>query len=356
MLSGGSLVDALRTNTTNVFAGAVTITQPLYMGGKIRAYNQITKYAEKLAQSQKNTAVKDLIFKVDEAYWQGVSLVYKKKLAESYVSLLDTLNNNVQEMIHEGVATKSDGLTVAVKLNEAQITLTKVDNGLSLSKMLLAQMCGLPVDLQYNLADENSSPQVELVPQAFNMDEVYAHRSEIHSLTLATDIYKYKQRVALSSMLPNLALTGNYIFSNPNVFNSFENKLSGMFSVGVVLKIPIFHWGKDYYKVKAAKTERNIAMLNLEDAKEKIELQVNQASFKVNEANKKLEMTRKNMEKAEENLRNAQYGFEEGVMTTDNVLEAQTAWLQAESEKIDAEIDVRLCNVYLSKALGIMNK
>ena len=129
-----------------------------------------------------------------------------------------------------------------------------------------------------------------------------------------------------------------------------------MFSVGVVLKIPIFRWGKDYYKVKAAKTERNIAMLNLEDAKEKIELQVNQASFKVNEANKKLEMTRKNMEKAEENLRNAQYGFEEGVMTTDNVLEAQTAWLQAESEKIDAEIDVRLCNVYLSKALGIMNK
>ena len=63
-------------------------------------------------------------------------------------------------------------------------------------------------------------------------------------------------------------------------------------------------------------------------------------------------MTEKNMAKAEENLRNAQLGFDEGVLTTTNVLEAQTAWLAAESERIDARIDMRLCEVYLSKALG----
>lgn len=94
--------------------------------------------------------------------------------------------------------------------------------------------------------------------------------------------------------------------------------------------------------------------LELEDAKEKIELQVNQASFKASESVKQYEMTCKNMEKAEENLRNAQIGFQEGVLTTNNVLEAQTAWLQANSEKIDAGIDVRLCEVYLAKALGRM--
>ena len=41
--AGSSLVDALRTDTRNVYAGAITLTQPLYMGGKIRAYNKITK-------------------------------------------------------------------------------------------------------------------------------------------------------------------------------------------------------------------------------------------------------------------------------------------------------------------------
>lgn len=355
--AGQSLVNALRTNTTNMFGGAITLTQPIYMGGKIRAYNQITKYAEELAKTQKNTAVKDLVFQTDEIYWQVVSLVYKKKLAESYVNLLDSLYQNVEAMIAEGVATQSDGLAVAVKQNEAQITLTKVSDGLSLSKMLLAQICGLPINMPYTLADEIEELHEENLPtptNSINMDEVYANRSEIQSLTLATEIYKQKQKVALSAMLPNLALTGSYMFSNPNVFNSFEKRVDGFFNVGVMLKIPVFHWGKDFYKVKAAKTERNIALLNLEEAKEKIELQVNQATFKVNEANKKLIMTRKNMEKAEENLRNAQIGFEEGVLTTDNVLEAQTAWLQAQSEKIDAEIDVRLCEVYLSKAMGLM--
>ena len=355
--AGQSLVDALRTNTTNMFGGAITLTQPIYMGGKIRAYNQITKYAEELAKTQKSTAVKDLVFQTDEIYWQVVSLVYKKKLAESYADLLDSLYHNVEAMIAEGVATQSDGLTVAVKQNEAQITLTKVSDGLSLSKMLLAQICGLPINMPYTLADEIEELHEENLPtptNSINMDEVYANRSEIQSLTLATEIYKQKQKVALSTMLPNLALTGSYMFSNPNVFNSFEKRVDGFFNVGVMLKIPVFHWGKDFYKVKAAKTERNIALLNLEEAKEKIELQVNQATFKVNEANKKLIMTRKNMEKAEENLRNAQIGFEEGVLTTDNVLEAQTAWLQAQSEKIDAEIDVRLCEVYLSKAMGLM--
>jgi outer membrane protein TolC len=77
--------------------------------------------------------------------------------------------------------------------------------------------------------------------------------------------------------------------------------------------------------------------------------------FKVKEANKKYAMTVKNVEKAEENLRCANVGFQEGVMTATEVMEAQTAWLQAQTQKIDAEIDVRLTQVGLKKALGVLN-
>ena len=79
---------------------------------------------------------------------------------------------------------------------------------------------------------------------------------------------------------------------------------------------------------------------------------MNQCSFKVNEAARKLTMSEKNMEKANENLRYANLGFKEGVIPTSNVLEAQTAWLSAQSEKIDAQIEVKLTEVYLKKALG----
>jgi len=92
----------------------------------------------------------------------------------------------------------------------------------------------------------------------------------------------------------------------------------------------------------------------LEEAREKIELQVNQNSFRVKEANKKLAMAKANIERAEENLRTANLGFQEGVITPTVVMEAQTAWLQAQSEVIDAEIDVKLSQVELQKALGTL--
>ena len=114
------------------------------------------------------------------------------------------------------------------------------------------------------------------------------------------------------------------------------------------------NWGEGMYKVKAAKAEANIARYQLADAKEKVELQVSQASYKVNEAAKRLSMAEKNLEKADENLRYAKLGFMEGVIPTSNVLEAQTAWLSAQSDKIDAQIDVKLTEVYLRKSMGVL--
>ena len=353
--AGSSLVDALRTDTRNVYAGAITLTQPLYMGGKIRAYNKITKYAEELAQQQHQGGMQEVIMSTDQAYWQVISLVNKKKLAEGYLKLLQQLDSDVEKMIAEGVATKADGLSVRVKVNEAEMTLTKVEDGLSLARMLLCQLCGIDLSSPITLADENMEDIPLLTPEThFDMSTAYANRPEIRSLELATQIYKQKINVTRAEHLPSIALMGNYMVTNPSVFNSFENKFKGMWNVGVMVQIPIWHWGEGIYKTKAAKAEARIAQYQLQDAREKIELQVNQSAFKVKEASKKLVMATKNMEKADENLRYATLGFKEGDMDTSNVLEAQTAWLSAQSEKIDAQIDVKLTEIYLKKSLGTL--
>ena len=353
--AGNSLVDALRTDTRNVYAGAITLTQPLYMGGKIRAYNKITKYAEELAQEQHHGGMQEVIMSTDQAYWQVISLVNKKKLAEGYLKLLQQLDSDVEKMIAEGVATKADGLSVRVKVNEAEMTLTKVEDGLSLARMLLCQLCGIDLSSPITLADENMEdiPLLTTDPH-FDLSTAYENRPEIRSLELATQIYKQKVNVTRAEQLPSIALMGNYMVTNPSVFNSFENKFKGMWNVGVMVQIPIWHWGEGIYKTRAAKAEARIAQYQLQDAREKIELQVNQAAFKVKEAGKKLVMSSKNMEKAEENLRYATLGFKEGVIATSNVLEAQTAWLSAHSEKIDAQIDVKLTEIYLKKSLGTL--
>jgi len=354
---GQSLVDAFRTDTRNMYAGALTLTQPLYMGGKIRAYNKITRYAEELARQQHNSGMQEVILSTDQAYWQVVSLANKKKLAEGYLELLQKLESDIDKMIAEGVATKADGLSVKVKANEAEMTLTKVNDGLSLSRMLLCQLCGLDLSTPVTLADEQED---DLLPtpadnSSIDMNNVYATRPEVRSLELAAQIYKQKVNVTRSEFLPSVALIGNYMATNPSVFNSFENKFKGMWNVGVMVSIPVWHWGEGIYKVKAAKSEARISRYQLDDAKEKIELQVSQSVFKVNEAAKKLIMAEKNLEKADENLRYATLGFEEGVIPASNVLEAHTAWLSAQSEKIDAQIDVKLTEIYLKKATGSLN-
>lgn len=351
MMSGVN--DLQHIDIQNIWIGNVSLVQPVFMGGKIVSYNQITKYARQLAESMNDLRLQDLIYKTDETYWQVVSLVNKKKLADSYVDLLRKMDRDVTAMINEGVATEADGLSVKVKLNEAEMAQTKVENGLALTRMLLAQICGLPLDGEITLADESLDDlPVSERHIAADLNEAFSNRDELRSLDLARKIYQRKERIVLADMLPNVALSANYFVTNPNVFSGFKNDFAGMFNVGVMVKIPLTAWWEGTYKRNAARAETRIKALEWEDAREKIELQVNQSVYKVNEADKKLIASSRNMESAEENLRRANLGFEEGVIPALNLMEAQTAWVSARSSLIDAQIEVRLTEVYLNKALG----
>lgn len=345
--------DMQHLDVQNIWVGNVSLVQPVFMGGKIVNYNQITKFAKQLAESMNNLQLQDLIYRTDETYWQVISLVNKKKLADAYVDLLRKMDSDVTAMIYEGVATEADGLSVKVKLNEAEMAQTKVENGLALTRMLLAQICGLSLEEDLSLADEKlDNFPVETTQASADLNEAFMNRNELRSLDLATKIYKRKERIALAEMLPNVALAANYFVTNPNVFNGFKNDFAGMFNVGVMVKVPLSGWWEGTYRRNSAKAETRIKTLEWQDAREKIELQVNQSVYKVNEAGKKLIASSRNMENAEENLRRANFGFEEGVIPALNLMEAQTAWVSARSSLIDAQIEVKLTEVYLSKALG----
>lgn len=353
---GNSLVDALHTDTRNMAAVGVMFTQPVYMGGKISAYNKITRYAEQIAESRLDLALQDVIVEVDEAYWQIVSLQSQKRLAESYMELVQKLDNDVQSMINEGFATKADGLSVKVKVNEAQVALIKVDNGLALSRMLLCQLCGLDLDTPIRLVDESIERELDdPLPVTASVETAMLSRPELKMLNLSTDIYNEKVRLARAEFMPNIALTGGYLASYPSVFNSFETKMKGMWSVGVMVNVPLVTFGERFYKVKAARAEAISAEFQLEETREKVELQVNQNQRKVNEATVRLQAARKSCEEADENLRYATFGMQEGVIPVSNVLEAQTAWLRSHSERVSSQIDLKLANLYLLKSAGMLN-
>ena len=350
----GAINDLQHLDIQNVWVGNVALVQPVFMGGKIVTYNQITAYAKELALSMNDQKLQDLLYKTDETYWQVVSLVNKKKLADAYVELLRKTDEDIAALIAEGVATQADGLSVKVKLNEAEMAQTKVNNGLALSRMLLAQLCGLPLTDTLTLADEQlDNFPVEERTTSVDVNQAFMNRNELKSLDLASKIYKKKERIVLADLLPTVAFSANYFVTNPNLFNGFKNDFAGMFNLGVIVRVPITGWWEGSYKRNAARAETRIRQLEWEDAREKIELQVNQSVYKVNEASKKLAASNRNMENAEENLRSANLGFEEGVIPALNLMAAQTAWFSARSTLIDAQIDMKLTQVYLNKALGV---
>jgi outer membrane protein TolC len=350
--TGAGLVNSLRTDTHNMFAGAVMVTQPVFMGGAITAANKIADINEEMAANTLETKRQGTLYNIDHAYWQVVSLHHKKVLAESYVGLVRKLMGDVQKMIDKGVATKGDGLSVGVRVNEAEIALMEAEDGLALSKMLLCQLCGLPVDEEIVLADENSEslPTALSVPDAQNYD----NRPELKLLQNTVDLSRQTTNVLKAGNLPQVLLTGGYAVTNPNTFNGFEKKFGGFWNVGVLVRIPVWNWGDVKYKVRASKGATTMANLELAEARETIELQVNQSRFRVNEAYKKLEMAQANVANADENLRMANLGFKEGTVSFTTVMEAQTAWQLAQTKKIDAEIGVRLRQVELQKALGTL--
>ena len=256
---GSALADALRTDTRNMAGAAVMLTQPIYMGGKIRAYNNITHLAEKIADDKYTRQYQELIVAVDETYWNIVQLAARKRLAESYLELVKKLDNDIEKMVAEGFATKADGLSIKVKVNEANVAIIQVDNGIEILKMKLCQLCGLPQDTPIKLSDEDAENIPALLISDNIQSEAWHNRPELSALATSVKIQDEKIKLARSEFLPTVALTAGYFATYPSVFNSFEKKFKGTWNIGVAVNIPLLTWGDRSYKVRAATAQAAVA-------------------------------------------------------------------------------------------------
>jgi len=352
---GQSVTEAFRTDTRNAFAGSIQVVQPIYMGGAIKTLNRMADIQEEMASNALEARRQTTLYDIDNIYWQVVSLRHKQTLAESYLELVKKLNHDVEKMTEAGLTTLSDKLSVKVRVNEAEMALAKVTDGLSLAKMLLCQLCGLPLDQPIELAEERADEIAAppALPQQATTAAI-SNRPELRLLQNTVDLSHQESNLLKAENRPQVSFIGGYAVTNPNVFNGFQRKFGGVWHLGVQVRIPLWNWGDVKYKVQAANEAAQVATLELADAREKIELQVSQNRFRVSEANKKLTLAKSSIANAEENLRMAKRGFEEGVVTPTTVMEAQSAWLMARTQKIDAEIELQLSHTDLLKALGIL--
>ena len=343
----------------NLWVGNVTAIQPLFLGGKIISGYKMASLAERLQGELRQTAETEVETKLDETYWQVVSLCSKERLLNQLVRLLEQTVKDVDASIDAGVATKADGLSVRTKLSEAEVKRSQVVNGLELSRMLLADLCGLSEDEPFTLAEEGHlqelllSTQTAPIARDEDTEAAIERRSEIRSLRLVDSIYSKRVNMESASLFPKLYGVASYSTTNPNSFQGQKKEFAGQYYLGLMLEVPISDLFSGTFKRRQAKAEHRVKQLELAEARSKINLQIKQALRTADDARRAYTTALSAVKMAEENMRYAKAGYDEGVIPLLNYTMAQTAWMSAQDSLIDAQIRVLLTESKLKKILAL---
>ncbi len=339
----------------DVFLFNMSMKQPIYTGGKIKEINRLTEYGKDLFNAKRSLTKTEIIIETDQRYWQVISLKEKVKLTTIYKQMIENLLNDLYNIYEEGIITNNEILKAKVKYNEVDLKLMKASNGLRLAQMALNQTLGFPLDTIISLSD-SIILDYDLVHESNMKDEAIKKRSEIDMLNSTIKIAESAEKIMKSRYLPNVGLTANYLFMNPNPYNGFEKEFGSDWNIGLIVNIPIWHWNDKKHTLQASKHKTAAIKQQYAEAQELIALEVQQSLFKYTESIKKVELTMVSVQQAEENLKLTKDSFDEGILKTTGLLEAQTLWQEAYTEFIEAKTENKLCESELLKVTGNLNQ
>lgn len=341
------------------YLAGITLTQPLYAGGKIVAGHRLAKIGEEAAGEQLRKTKTEVIYDADNAYWSYVSVLEKQKMMEALSARMDTLFSQVGASIEAGMAVDSDLLTVKAKRSEVLYQKQKVESGVRLCRMALCRIVGVPFDTQIEVADPMSgdSPRIDTEVDIVGRPEMKLLQSQV-------DAAKQQVRMTRGDWLPSLAIVGGYVnFGNirmktmvdagDGTFMPYEQKIGqGLGTAMLSLSVPIFKWGQNYYKVRKAKIDVDNALLDLQKNERLLTLEANQASMNLNDSYLLLEAAEDAMAEADENLRVMKNRYDASMATLSDLLEAQSQWHQSRSNLIEAITQTRICVTDYLRATG----
>lgn len=332
-------------------SGSVMVAQPIYTGGQIKLGVEANNKALEISEGQKAITEAELLVSVESAYWQIVQVKEKIVLAQKYKEMLLQLQKELKNAVDAGLTYKNDLLRVEVNLNEADLNITKAQDGLILAKLNLAQIIGQSNQIDFHIADEVNTFNVELLsPKVTNTEEL---RPEIQVLNkvmelehIKTSLIKAEHKPQLSFVFSGFASVGNKVnFSNGD---SFLGSYLGLLN----FSIPIYDWGKNAQKVKEQELKIQAKKWELEESKELINLQVQSAWIQLNQTLKKIDLSNLSIKQSEENLRLANDRYKAGTITGKDVLEAQVIWQQAYTSHIDAKVEYKVSLANYKRAIG----
>ena len=341
------------------YMAGITLTQPIYTGGKITAARRLTRIGEEAAAEQLRMTRMDVVAEADNAYWTLMAVESKVTLLEGYAAMLDTLHRQTSAAVDAGMAIANDLLRVEARRSDIHYQLQKVRNGADLCRMSLCRIIGADADTQIELT-ESAAASIADGELSADMES----RPELQLLRQQVDAGRQQVRLSQADMLPTVGLSAGYTYYGNIRLNTMvdlgggnympykQEFRDGMGLAMLAVKVPIFHWGESRKKVRKARYELQNAELELQKNSRLLDLEVQQSIRNLQDGRRMITTAEIGLQQAEENLRVMQNRYGESMVALTDLLDAQTQWQQANSNLIEARAQLKIYETSYLRATG----
>jgi outer membrane protein TolC len=311
--------------------GMLTAVQPIFAGGRIWNGNRLASLGEDVSEYKNRLSQNDVLLKTEEQYWLVVSLNEKFKTIQRYEELLNSLLAQVEDAYRSGIVMKNDVLKVRVKRSEVLLNKSKLENGRKLATMAFCQYIGIPYDSTLALRDSLS---LEGSPESYYVEhtEALKNRSEYQLLQASVTSEELQSKMKLGEYLPQIGVgvTGLYM-----KLDESQDRTLGM--VFGTVSIPISGWWEASHVLEERSIKEQIAENNMKDNSELLLLQMQKAWQDFTDAYKQVLLSEEAQTQAEENLKVNRDGYDNGMISVADLLEAQALEQQSQDGLIDAK-------------------
>lgn len=320
--------------------GSLMAVQPVFAGGQIVNGNKLAKVGEEVSRLQLQLSKNEVEKTAEQYFWQLASLQEKMKTVEAVDTLLRDIYKDVDVAVRAGVAMRNDMLQVQLRQNDIQSQRLKLQNGISIVRLLLSQYCGLR-DTSFAISFQTSVP-----PTIQSLMSDVHFLPEYQLLDKQVEAARLQKKLAVGQQLPTVAVGAGY-----NYHNLLDNNLS-FAMVFATVSVPISDWWSGSHAIKRKKIEHQKAVEQLEDNAQLLKIRMQNAWNGVEESYQQLQLSARSIEQASENLRLNRNYYRAGTSKMSDLLEAQLLYQQSLDKHTDAFADYQINLLAYKQATG----
>lgn len=342
-----AMTDANHPSPINDYVTQLQISQPLYMGGKIKHGILAGEKMAAASDRKLDRARQDVSFQTTKAYLNVL-------LAERYVKLMDSVVSTVQKHVESaqayfdtGFIMEADLLQAKVFLGQMQQQQIRAQNNARLAMAFLSNVMGIDQKQEYKLTDVFTYQ-----PQSYDLQLLVQsgleNRPDLEEMRLKVEAAKQKIGVEKAGYKPKVFLVGQLNYHDSD-FAGFEGD---SYKVMAVAKYNLFNGKRTRAKVNRAKSQYESYHNYLTQMENGIQLQIKQALFRLQEAEQRYKVAKLSYKQAKENVVLREERYKKGVEKTTDLLDADTALQQAATNKLHALFDYLKAKRNLNYMIG----